>query len=661
MPANTLRARAAAFIAAASTLVLAHAATAAEIDTINNGNVLFTFDSATPGTVLRARTITGLRTGDRIAAIDYRPASPRLLYGMGSSGQLYLINRNTGQAFAVGTPTPLVGGPLASIGFDFNPSVDRIRVTTSFGQNLRLNPDTGALAGTDGPLAYAATDPGRGTPPAIVGAAYTNNVAGGTPTTLYVIDATRGVLATQGSVNSAPVSPNTGTLFTVGSLGVRTNTAVGFDISGQGQVLATLTSPTTLVTSLYSVNLTTGAATLIGALSGNATYEGLAFGLAPFGASTGATANQQAVGAALDNFSAVPSASMVALFNGLDASAGGPAQGLGILSPQSFTVLPELTFRTMHSQADAIGEHLRNSRSGSGMTVDGAAIGGGGRGYGMFVSGIVRDGSFDAATDRPEVDYSAGGAMIGFDVRPFGGILLGAALGYDSTGARLGNGAFTEIDSSWVAGYGSAVYNTGAFGSLFIDGFVSGGDAEFELRRPINLPGVSSTAIADAQGTVYGAGANVGAAFTYGGLIVEPFVGVRYAKFEMDGFSERGAGAASLTLGDQEEESTQSRVGARVSFASGFGGGVLRPEFRAAWVHEFEAEENRAIRTSFGDSAMPSFVFNTTPVDDADTAELGASLSFTGYGGMTVTAAATGRTGGDVKEGALNLSLRVPF
>ena len=68
-----------------------------------------------------------------------------------------------------------------------------------------------------------------------------------------------------------------------------------------------------------------------------------------------------------------------------------------------------------------------------------------------------------------------------------------------------------------------------------------------------------------------------------------------------------------------------------------------------------------AVRTSFGDGAMPSFVFNTTPVDDKDTVELGASLSFTGYRGMTVTAAATGRTGGDVKEGAFNLGLRVPF
>lgn len=660
MPANTLRAHAAAFITAASTLVLTHAAYAAEIDTINNGTVLFTFDSASPGTVLRARTITGLRAGDRIAGIDYRPASPRLLYGLGSSGQLYLINRNTGQAFAVGSPTPLVGAPAASVGFDFNPSVDRIRVTTSFGQNLRLNPDTGALAGTDGALAYATGDSGSGTRPLIVAGAYTNNVAGGTPTTLYVIDANRGVLATQGSVNSAPVSPNSGTLFTVGSLGVRTNTAVGFDISAQGEVLATLTNPATFVTSLYRINLSTGAATLVGALSGNATYEGLAFGLAPFAATAGATANQQAVGAALDNFSAVPSASMIALFNGLDASPGATARGLGILSPQSFTLLPELSFRALHSQAEVIGEHIRNGRSGSAMSMNGTGVDGD-RGYGMFLSAKVRDGSFEEAADRPEVDYSGGDVMIGLDVRPAGGVLLGVAVGYDDINARLGFGARAEVDSAWLTGYGSAVYDTGAFGSLFVDGFVSGGRVDHKLRRSINIPGVSSTATAQADATVFGAGVNIGTALSYGGLQVEPFVGVRYAKFEMDGFSESGADAANLTIGDQEEESTQSRLGARFSFPGGLAGGTIRPEFRAVWVHEFEADQNRAIRSSFGDGGIPGFVFNTNPVDDEDTAELGASLRFTGARGATLVTAISGRFGGDVEEGALNLSLSVPF
>ena len=46
--------------------------------------------------------------------------------------------------------TPALSG--TAFGFDFNPTVDRIRVVSDTGQNLRLNPDTGAVAAVDGAL-----------------------------------------------------------------------------------------------------------------------------------------------------------------------------------------------------------------------------------------------------------------------------------------------------------------------------------------------------------------------------------------------------------------------------------------------------------------------------------------------------------------------------
>ena len=49
------------------------------------------------------------------------------------------------------------------------------------GQNLRLNPDTGAVR-----RSMRALNPGA---PRIVGSAYTNNFAGATAATLYGIDA----------------------------------------------------------------------------------------------------------------------------------------------------------------------------------------------------------------------------------------------------------------------------------------------------------------------------------------------------------------------------------------------------------------------------------------------------------------------------------------
>ena len=55
-------------------------------------------------------------------------------------------------------------------GTDFNPSVDRLRITGSNGINLRVNVDTGAVT-IDTPLSYAPGDVHFGTPPSIGGSA----------------------------------------------------------------------------------------------------------------------------------------------------------------------------------------------------------------------------------------------------------------------------------------------------------------------------------------------------------------------------------------------------------------------------------------------------------------------------------------------------------
>ena len=149
-------------------------------------------------------------------------------------------------------------------GVDFNPVPDRLRVVSDAEQNLRINVATGATI-VDGALAYAAADAGAGSNPGVAAAAYTNSVAGTTTTTLFDIDTTRDALVTQ-----AP--PNDGVLNTVGSLGIGDVTAVaGFDIGADGnRAYASLV--TASGTGVYTINLTTGAATLVAA-AGRATLE----------------------------------------------------------------------------------------------------------------------------------------------------------------------------------------------------------------------------------------------------------------------------------------------------------------------------------------------------------------------------------------------------
>jgi hypothetical protein len=226
-------------------------AKAATVFGITNANQLVRFDSNNPGGLTIVGTITGLQPGETVLAIDFRPATGQL-YALGSNSRIYTLNRNTGAATLVGAlTTPLSG---TSFGFDFNPVVDRIRVVSDADQNLRVNPNDGSNV-VDGTLAYAAGDPNSGQNPNVVASAYTNNFAGATTTTLYNIDSNRDILVTQNPANS-------GTLQTVGSLGLDTTNIVGFDIdAGDGTAYATFTLSN--FTAFYTINLTTGRATPI--------------------------------------------------------------------------------------------------------------------------------------------------------------------------------------------------------------------------------------------------------------------------------------------------------------------------------------------------------------------------------------------------------------
>lgn len=252
---------------------------------------LISFDINAPGTLRSDVQIGGLQAGEVLKGLDFRPATGQL-YALGSSSRLYVIDPTTAVATPVaGAFTPAVD-PTNFFGFDFNPTVDRIRAIANVNdQNLRLNPNTGVVATADPNVAYASTDPGAqdALPPNIVAEAYSNNVANATVTTNFAIDARpegTARLVTLGSrdfmAGGSGVSPNTGQLFTVGNITVNnvaqeTNNFVGFDIFGSNTAYVSLTplNPFNSTSSLYSIDLSTGAATLVGAIGGNVRVDSL--------------------------------------------------------------------------------------------------------------------------------------------------------------------------------------------------------------------------------------------------------------------------------------------------------------------------------------------------------------------------------------------------
>jgi Domain of unknown function (DUF4394) len=177
---------------------------------------LIEFESDDPADADTIGRIKGLVGDTVILGIDYRPATGELI-GLGNAGGVYAISDRN----ATATKKPQLSVALAgtSFGVDFNPTVDRLRIVSNTGQNLRANVDTGATL-VDGSLSYAPPAAATG----ITGAAYTNNDADpSTATTLFDLDSVMDQIAVQSPANS-------GTLAPTGKLGVDTSPTVGFDI-----------------------------------------------------------------------------------------------------------------------------------------------------------------------------------------------------------------------------------------------------------------------------------------------------------------------------------------------------------------------------------------------------------------------------------------------
>jgi len=210
------------------------------------GNDLVSFTSQAPGRILTTEPIDGLAAGETTVGMDMRPATSQL-FALTSSGRLLIVDRSSGATLGVGAvPIPITG---TTIRFDFNPTVDRIRIVTDTDLNLRVDPNTGLVSSTDTPLVYAPGDAGVGTSPTVGAAGYTNSGFGAAPATteLFGIDSGRDSLVKQDP-------PNNGALNTIGALDLDAVEPVHFDITGGGTRLAAFAVAGVTGSQLFSVN-----------------------------------------------------------------------------------------------------------------------------------------------------------------------------------------------------------------------------------------------------------------------------------------------------------------------------------------------------------------------------------------------------------------------
>lgn len=217
-----------------------------------------------------ARTV---ELSDRVRSIAWRPVTGELI-GY-ADGSIVVIDPMTGETTdqdAMFMDDAMIGAD-AVVAFDFNNAIDAVRAVSSEGDNLVYFPvgfgDMDERANsvrrfTD--LFYAEGDASEGAEPFVFANAYTNAINGMTAesTFQYALDARANALVS--------LANNAGTLETVGLVTINGEPADilpvgGFDIvspeEGMDQAYAVLQIDGQDTAGLYSIDLETGAATMI--------------------------------------------------------------------------------------------------------------------------------------------------------------------------------------------------------------------------------------------------------------------------------------------------------------------------------------------------------------------------------------------------------------
>ncbi len=322
------------------------------------------------------------------------------------------------------------------------------------------------------------------------------------------------------------------------------------------------------------------------------------------------------------------------------------------LTPQAFSLLPEVALQTAEFQDGTIRRHLHDLRAGGGPDGQTATLGQDGR-IGMFMSGGLRFGEFEGRTDRPRVDLGSRGLMGGIDYRLGAATVIGVMAGYDATDARLTPTSRQSHVQSWFAGgYGSV-----ALGPAFVDLQGSYGKSDYDLFRRITVSTFTAESLAESESEQWMLAGTAGLSLRTPGFDIEPYVGARYVSLDLNGFTETG-NIAALTIGATEVESLQSIVGLRVGADIPVRSASLRPSIRAEWRHELENDDARLIGGSFGGAG--AFGFTTTPLRD-DHLVVGAGFSLSGGGPLSLVTDYTGQLAGGYQIHALTGGLRLTF
>ena len=282
---------------------------------------------------------------------------------------------------------------------------------------------------------------------------------------------------------------------------------------------------------------------------------------------------------------------------------------------------------------------------------------------GLFVNGLFSVGEKDPTINEAGFDFHTYGVIAGVDYRFTPKLVLGVAFTYQSTNNDLDNtitlvrNVPTSVSggSADTRSFGFSLYGTYyILEQFYVDGMLGFGWHDYRLNRVISYdlgttpsgtgPGgttrpVNQIAHAEPNGHQFSFSVGAGYDFRQGALTFGPLVRLQYLKLNIDGYQEKlnnaqaGFGWA-LALDSQDAESLTTALGGRASYAISTGLGVLLPQVRIEWEHEFK-NDARLLTARFVNDPLRQPIRFTTDNPVKNYVNLGAGLSATFRGGIS--------------------------
>ncbi|MEX2617440.1 MAG: autotransporter outer membrane beta-barrel domain-containing protein [Alphaproteobacteria bacterium] len=235
------------------------------------------------------------------------------------------------------------------------------------------------------------------------------------------------------------------------------------------------------------------------------------------------------------------------------------------------------------------------------------------------------------------------GFQFGGDYRVGDKLVVGALLGYDHSESKFdpdqpgvgfnpgGDEGGTRSDSLLVNVYSS--YNV--TDSFHIDGTLGYGYTDYTFDRNAifqntarNFAAGIST-VGETHGQEYSASVGMGYDFYRNAFSFGPYVRVSYSRSVIQGYTEedRSGTGLNMTIGEDSVTSLTTTAGFQGSYAASTDWGVLVPQMRVEYEHEFDRDV-RSITTSFAQTGAANSLAVSTDKPDRDYVNLGASLLF---------------------------------